>query len=51
MLLSFINIRKVPRDVLKTEGFFQHLLRDLANVNEWKIVYVDDLVNILSLYP
>ena len=33
----FINIRKVPREVLKTEGEargFQHLSRDLANVNE-----------------
>ena len=33
----FINIRKVPREVLKTEGEargFQHLPRDLANVNE-----------------
>ena len=34
----FINICKVPREVLKTEGEvrgFQHLPRDLANVNEW----------------
>ena len=33
----FINIRNVPREVLKTEGEargFQHLPRDLANVNE-----------------
>ena len=33
----FINIRKVPREVLKIEGKargFQHLPRDLANVNE-----------------
>ena len=33
----FINIRKVPREVLKTEGVargFQHFPRDLANVNE-----------------
>ena len=33
----FINIRKVPREALKTKGEargFQHLLRDLANVNE-----------------
>ena len=33
----FINIRKVLREVLKTEGEaqgFQHLPRDLANVNE-----------------
>ena len=33
----FINICKVPREVLKTEGEaqgFQHFPRDLANVNE-----------------
>ena len=33
----FINIRKVPREMLKTEGKrqgFQHFSRDLANVNE-----------------
>ena len=42
MILSFINIRKVPRGMLKTSGFalgFQHLPRDLANVNEWKIMF------------
>ena len=42
MILSFINIRKVPREALKTSGFalgFQHLPRDLANVNEWKIMF------------
>ena len=42
MILSFINIRKVPREVLKTSGFalgFQHLPRDLANINEWKIMF------------
>ena len=35
----FINICKVPREVLKTEDetrAFQHLPRDLANVNEWQ---------------
>ena len=35
----FINIREVLREVLKTEGKvrgFQHLPRDLANVNEWQ---------------
>ena len=33
----FINICKVPREVLETEGKaqgFQHFPRDLANVNE-----------------
>ena len=42
MILSFINIRKVPREMLKTSGFalgLQHLPRDLANVNEWKIMF------------
>ena len=42
MILSFINIHKVPREMLKTSGFalgFQHLPRDLANVNEWKIMF------------
>ena len=49
MILSFINIRKVPREMwkprakmLKTSSFtlgFQHLSRDLANVNEWKIMF------------
>ena len=35
----FNNFRKVPKEVLKTEGEargFQHLPRDLANVNEWQ---------------
>ena len=46
MILSFINIRKVPREVLKTEGpwefalGFQHFPWDLANVNEWKIILI-----------
>ena len=42
MILSFINIRKVPREMLKISGFalgFQHLPRDPANVNEWKIMF------------
>ena len=41
MILSFINICKVPREMLKTSGFalgFQHFPQDLANVNEWKIM-------------
>ena len=36
---SCINIRQVPREVLKTEAEgrrFQHLPSDLANVNELK---------------
>ena len=42
MILSFINIHKVPQEMLKTSRFalgFQHLPRDLANVNEWKIMF------------
>ena len=42
MILSFINIRKVPWEMLNTSAFalgFQHLPRDLANVNEWKIMF------------
>ena len=37
MILSFINIRKDPRVMLKTSCFaldFQYLPRDLANINE-----------------
>ena len=42
MFLSSINIRLVPRRVLKTSGYalgLQHSPRDLANVNEWKIIF------------
>ena len=42
MILSFINIRKVHSGRLKTSGFalgFQNFPRDLANVNEWKIMF------------
>ena len=42
MILSFINIRKVPQEVLKISGYalsFQHLPRDLVNVNKWKIMF------------
>ena len=51
MILSFINIRKVPREMLKTSGFalgFQHLSRDLANVNELEIMfdpYIQSLIH------
>ena len=42
MVLQCINIRQVPWEVLKTAAFglgFQHLPRDLANVNEWKTMF------------
>ena len=52
MILSFINIRKAPREILKTSGFalsFQHLPRDLANVYEWKIMF--DPYNEMLMLP
>ena len=42
MVFHCINIRQVPREVLKTAASclgFQHLPRDLANVNAWKIMF------------
>ena len=42
MVFQCINIRQVPWKVLKTAAFgldFQHLPRDLANVNAWKTMF------------
>ena len=42
MVFQCINIRQVPWEVLKTAAFglgFQHLPRDLANVNSWKTMF------------
>ena len=42
MVFQCINIRQVPWEVLKTEAGgrgFQHLPRDLANVNAWKTMF------------
>ena len=42
MVFQCINIRQVSREVLKTVASgrdFQHLSRDLANVNAWKIMF------------
>ena len=42
MVFQCINIRQVPREVLKTAAFglgFQHLPRDLANINAWKTMF------------
>ena len=53
MILSFVNIRKVPRKMLKTSGFalgFQHFPRDLSNVNEWKIMFDPYIVNLKAWY-
>ena len=42
MVFRCINIRQVPREMLKTEASglgFQHLPRDLANANAWKTMF------------
>ena len=42
MVFQCINIRQVPREVLKTAASglgFQHLPRDLVNVNAWKTMF------------
>ena len=42
MIFQCINIHQVPWEVLKTAAFglgFQHLPRDLANVNAWKTMF------------
>ena len=42
MVFQCINIRQVPKHVLKTRAFglsFQHLPWDLANVNAWKTMF------------
>ena len=42
MVFQCINIRQVPWEVLKTAAFglgFQHLPRDLTNVNAWKTMF------------
>ena len=53
MILSFINIRKDPREMLKTSGFalgFQHLPRDLANFKECKIMFDPNTKIILTFF-
>ena len=42
MVFQCINVCQVPREWLKTSAFglgFQHLPRDLANVNTWKTMF------------
>ena len=42
MVFQYINICQVPREMLKTSAYglgFQHLPRDLANVNAWKSMF------------
>ena len=53
MVFQCINIRQVPWEVLKTAAFglgFQHLPRDLANVNAWKTMFDPYINNLLSHY-
>ena len=45
--MQYTNIRQVPRKVLKTTAWgpgFQHLPRDLTNVNAWKTMF-DPYIN------
>ena len=45
MVFQCINIRQVPWEVLKTAASglgFQHLPRDVANVNSWKTMFDPD---------
>ena len=42
MIFKYINVCPVPREMLKTSAYglgFQHLPRDLANVNAWKTMF------------
>ena len=49
MVFQCINIRQVPWEVLKTGlGLgFQHLPRDVANVNAWQTMF-DPFINIYN---
>ena len=47
MVFQCINIRQVPWEALKTAASglgFQHLPRDLTNVNAWKTMF-DSYIN------
>ena len=50
MVFRCINIRQVPKEVLKTKAFglgLQHLPQDLANVNAWKNMFDPYIANVL----
>ena len=50
MTLSFINICKVPQEVLKASGLslaFQPFPQDLANVNALKIIFDPSIEGLL----
>ena len=52
MVFQCINIRQVPWEVSKTEAFglsFQHLPRDLPNVNAWKTMF-DPYIDIFLFF-
>ena len=52
MVFECINIRQVNWEVLKTAAFglgFQHLPRDLANVNAWKDMFDSYIAEVKSL--
>ena len=52
MVFQGINIRQVIWEVLKTAAFglgFQHLPRDLANVNAWKTMF-DPYTKLQKMY-
>ena len=44
MIFSFFNNRRVHREVLKTLGY------DLANANEWKIMFDPSIVHVLTFF-
>ena len=51
MIFQCINIHQVPWEVLKTVALglsFQHLPRDLANVDAWKIMFDPYIENAIS---
>ena len=52
MVFQCINIRQDPWEVLKTEAGglgFQHLPRDVANVNAWKTMFDPYIVLMFNL--
>ena len=56
MIFQYINVCPVPREMLKTSAYglgFQHLPRDLANVNAWNTMfdpYIEMLVVCISIH-
>ena len=49
MIFQYINVCPVPREMLKTSAYglgFQHLPRDLANVNAWNTMF-DPYINLI----